>query len=210
MSLYNPNVPTGTVPLNVDYQNIRNNFTGLNNNYIIDHVPFDNVDATITGYHKVVHMVPSVGAPASVAGIGELYCRTINDGINNDEELFYQTGSGRIIQLTRNFVPVTTANNGRTFIAGGVIIQWGFVNGTHGGNSVFNGGDSGTVTFAQAFSSACFGVQINPVYGTAPGVPSGTATVSYDLNTLSTTKFDWTFISSSAAYKRFFWMAIGI
>ena len=104
--------------------------------------------------------------------------------------------------MTRNFTPApaypSTVSNGYTMLPGGFVLQWGIVNGS-GTNNVFTNKDNGTVTFSisnKAFPNACFGVWINLLYNTAVGKPRAPTTVgnvSYDLNTLSKTRPDWTF-----------------
>lgn len=199
MSLYNPNVPTGLIALNQDYQNIRNNFTQLNTTYGTDHIPYDNTTSQ-NGYHKVVHMVPNVGNPAAVAGIGELYCRTVNDGINNDQELFYQTGAGRVILLTRNFVPTVTAN-GATFLPGGLILNYGRI-------AISANPTLTTVTFTQAYSSAA-----NVFSITLTRITDATSTTANEVrvseNSVTATNFKIS-SSSSSSSNEVYWMAIGI
>jgi hypothetical protein len=191
MSLYNPNVPTGTIALNQDYNNIRNNFNQLNITYTKDHIPFDNTTSQ-NGYHKVVHMVPSVGTPAAVAGIGELYCRTVS----GQEQLFFQTGPGLVIQMTNGFVPVL-ANNGYTFLPGGIIFQWGY-------ETAPAGAGPHTLTFPISFPSKFYNIQCtmranststNVIYPIT--IPQVVATPSI------------TYTNTSSSIREFYWTAIG-
>lgn len=210
MTMYQPGIPTGTVPLNEDYLNLQNNFQQLDTTYGIDHVKYSVVNNN--GFHTVVHMVHNSGTPAPVSGSGEIYTRKINDGFLNDSSLFFQTATGIAIQLTRNFAP-SAAQNGYTFLPGGFILQWGIVNGTHGAApKTFNNGDTGTVTFAtsnKAFPNHCYGIITSTEYFTSIPTSTSGSTVSYDQNTLSITKFDWAFNSNSGNITRFFWVAIG-
>jgi hypothetical protein len=137
---YQPGIPTGTVPLNQDYLNLQGNFSSLDAQWKVDHVPLTNTGgvppAGDNGYHTFVHLVPfsttttnptknqPVVAPAATAGYGQLFGAEINDGINTDQALYYLSGGNRLTQLTRNVQPVT-APNGYTFLPGGLLFQWG-------------------------------------------------------------------------------------
>jgi hypothetical protein len=193
MTIYQPGIPTGTVPFNLDYQNIQNNFQQLDTSFGQDHIPFS--QALNNGYHKAVRLVPQA-APAQVVGIGQLFDTSVNDGYNTDTELFFKTGGDLLIQLTRNFVPAPN-QNGYTFIPGGLILQWGIVN---------NPSSSGTVTFATsniAFASNLFGVWFN-------FSRNASSTDSFWIDSTKTfdkTKFSWKASTSSANF--LYWIAIG-
>ncbi len=144
MPQYQPNIPTGTVDLNIDYQNLQGNFQVLQSTYGIDHIPFANSTPAVTGYHKDIHFNPVsttatnppnnyvaedqypavAGLPPVVAGIGQLFSSQVNDTINLDTGLYWLSGNGNKVALTRNFVP-SHAASGSTFLPGGLILQWG-------------------------------------------------------------------------------------
>lgn len=212
MSTFNPLVPTGLVNLDEDYKNLQLNFAQTNTSFGIDHKPLTDSSSN-NGYHTVVHLVPfstttsnppnnqPIVSPSTVAGIGELFDAEINDGVNTDEALFFKTGGGRLIQLTRNFVPVSS-NNGYTFLPGGLILQWGQINSV---NSSFT-----TLTFSTAniaFPTSCFNIWTQP-YGSGT-VAGGSATVDIRKSTISNTSFQWAFVTNSSQYTGFFWAAIG-
>src|ERR1700721_1762511 len=160
MSTYQPNIPTGTVDLDIDYTNIQGNFNQLNVQFGVDHIPLNNTTGTfpsgLNGIHTNIHfnpfstttstgtnnypVTPSGGVfapgqtvlPSPTGGFGQLLSCQVNDGINTDEALYFLTGGGRPMQLTRNFQPAVGTNmdfpeNGYTFLPGGFIIQWGTV-----------------------------------------------------------------------------------
>ena len=227
MPTYQPNVPSGTVPFNQDYLNLQGNFQQLNIAYGVDHVPFSDTSgippAGITGMHTSIHLVPvstvatnpptnqPINGYTAVSGYGQIFDAQIYDGINTDEALFYLSGGNRLMQMTRNFVPVAL-KNGYIFLPGGLILQWGIVNGTHGSDNHFNGGDHDTVTFSTAninFPANIFSVWTQPNY-TAGNAPqsSNAATVSVQSN-FTTTEFMWTILSSSGSYTSFLWFALG-
>jgi len=211
MTMYQPNIPTGLVPLNEDYQNLQNNFTQINTTYNTDHVPL--TEASQNGYHTVVHLAKQVAGTVGISNTFSLYEEQTNDGYATRQQLFAISGTGTPYALTRNFTP-SLGTNGITFLPGGLVIQWGFVNGTHSANNHFNQGDVGTVTFSAvntAFPNNCYGVWFSLQYSTAAGgvIPDGTASVQYDTNTLSKLKFDWSFSTGSSKFTNFMWVAIG-
>lgn len=216
MPTYQPLIPTGTVPLNQDYQNLQGNFQVADSVYGVDHYAFSNVASNI-GYHKVVHMVaistvasnppnnfpivPPAGAPLA----GELFTTQSNIGLASDEILWYQSGGGKLAQMTVNLNPVAKTN-GNTFIPGGMILQWGQVTSTA---STFQ-----TLTFSTAsgtdniaFPNNCFAVFTQP-YGSGT-VPGDTATVEIRKSSLSNLSFQWAYVTNSGQYTGFFWWALG-
>lgn len=206
MPTYQPNIPTGSVPLDQDYLNLQGNFQQLNIAYGVDHVPYTDTSGIppggITGMHKEVHLVP-MAAPAAISGYGQLFCTTVNDSITTDQELFYLTGGGLLIQLTRNFQPVVSSN-GYTFLAGGLMMQWGVVN---------SPGGSGQVLFATSninFSTSLFSVQLtlkrkNAGIGTPP---SGIAIIDTNAGkTFDKTQFNY--LISTTGSDALLWVALG-
>lgn len=194
MSNYQPNIPTGTVNLDEDYINLRNNFQELNTIFGKDHYPF-NDQTSANGYHKAVHMVQQV-APGAISNTGALYCTTVNDKIDNDEILYYKTGLNKVIQLTMNFEPLA-ADVGRTFLPGGLILQWGFDN--------FKKQVLEPVTFVElggiSFPNNCFNVQAT--------MKEGSSTNANVLNISALTNTGFSYYNTSASIRAFFWLAIG-
>lgn len=214
---YQPGIPTGSIPLNVDYQNLQTNFQQLDTQFGIDHVPFSTTTPAIEGYHQSIHLNPvsttatnppnnqPVDPPADTAGFGQLFSSEIDDGVNTDTALYFLTGStpGKLIQLTRNFKPIL-GDNGCTFLPGGLILQWGQITSTA---SSFQ-----TLTFSAnanniAFPNNCYAVYTQP-YGSG-SVPGSQATVDIRKSTLSNLSFEWVFVTNSGSYTGFFWAAIG-
>lgn len=207
---YQPGIPTGTVDLDEDYLNLQENFTALNTIFGVNHTTLDLATAQV-GYHTNVQQIPLSVDPSAVPGISQSYPKVTNDGISTDTQMFLETGNGLVTPMTRNFQPVL-ATNGYTFMPGGLILQWGLVNGTHGGDNHFNGGDTGTVTFSTAniaFPNNCFSVWSQPMYtnGNVPG--SGSAATVGINSSFTNIAFRWFFGSPSNVYTRFFWFAIG-
>lgn len=228
MPTYQPNIPTGTVDLNIDYMALQGNFQTLNTTYGIDHVPFANSTPAVNGYHGDIHFNPfstvatSVtpnnyisdnqypaqgtvppGAPPTVAGIGQLFSAQVNDSIGAaDTGLYWLSGNGLKVAMTRNFVP-SHAANGYTYLPGGIILQWGVkaVTSTHWPTS------DQTLTFTSvgnlAFPNACLAV-----FTTFRGNSGSQGDIG--INAINPINFHWQFGGdSSASYNGFYWAAIG-
>lgn len=210
MTMYQPTIPTGNTNLNIDYQNIQNNFRQLDTTYGVDHVAYSLLQNN--GYHRTVHLVPVSTAsppfnnngptnnppnvPAPTPGFGQVLSAQINDGYGTpDEALYFLTGGNKLLQLTSNLVP-SLGISGYTFLPGGVIIQWG-------SNNVTGPGDSGTVTFSPSFQSAAYIVVLGLQHITAPNSASS---VSY--KGLTKLKFDWVY-QGSTNISSFTWLCIG-
>jgi hypothetical protein len=212
---YQPGIPTGTVNLDIDYQNLQTNFTQLNNIFGVDHTPFNL--ALNSGYHGSIHFVPQSTTttnppnnypptpPAAVAGVGQLFSATSNDGYASSQLLYFMTGAGNLRQLTSNFTP-SANTNGFTFIPGGLTIQWGFqVLGS--GSSV-----SGSLLFATAnrnFANNCYNVQTTLVSKTAGGTSSSNNSLFIRTTTVSNLGFSYRYNGESSDFSGFYWMAIG-
>lgn len=170
----------------------------------VDHIGF-NLNGS--GIHKQVTL-QNEAAPGLGDGAGVLYANLQN----GQSWPFWQNALGSVQML--GGVPIS-ATNGYTFLPGStkpIIVQWGYIVGTHGGDNHFSNGDTGTVTFAAAniaFPTNLFGVWANPLFSTTNGSPSSQATIAIDEDTFSKTKFGWRFVSSSSQYLEFFWVAIG-
>lgn len=221
MSSYQPGIPTGLVNLDTDYLNIQKNFQQLDTTFNVDHVTFSNQTAQ-NGYHKSIHFNPvsttatnppnnqplsHVSVPPSLppltANYGQLFSAQVNDGINTDTALYFLTGADRLIQLTRNFAPVA-ANNGYTMLPGGLIMQWGIINGLVASTPT-------PVLFATAninFPTSCFNVQLS--YISKAGGTGNVQTLSVTTATVSKFGFSYNSTQSTSAYVGFYWMAIGI
>jgi hypothetical protein len=206
-------VPTGTVPLDQDYLNLQGNNQQLDVAYGYDHVPFSDTSGLpppgISGKHKVIHFNPDstvasnppknypIVPPAAVVSAGELFTTESNDEIATDQTLWYQSAGGLLMQLTRNFAPVA-ASTGRTFLPGGLILQWGVITAV---SQTLTGS-----TFAGlggiAFPAAAYNMQTSIREAASSG-----ANV-LNISSLTATGFDY--FNTSSSVRSFFWFAIGI
>jgi len=223
---YQPGIPTGTVNLDVDYKALKDNFTALDTVFNVDHVTFSNTTAQ-KGYHKDIHFNPfstvatsptpnnyitanqypaqgtiPPGAPPTVAGIGQLFSAQVNDSISADTGLYWLSGNGLKVAMTRNFVP-SHANNGYTYLPGGIILQWGRKIGLSGAWPIVDQTLTFTAETNIAFPNACLAV-----FTTFLGNSGSTGDIG--INSVAPTNFHWQFGgSASASYSGFFWAAIG-
>lgn len=193
-----PNLPSA------DVGNMQQNTDSIFNIWNVDHETFN---SGIAGRHKQTSLI-NQSAPGVPGGIGGVLFAN-NPSAGQSWPFWQNAAAGSPFQLLG-------ANNLSTngyILLGGLIIQWGVVNGTHGANNVFNNGDTGTVTFSSAniaFPNNCFGVQITGIYNSnTAGIPNGAGGANYDQFTLSQTSFTWSFFSNSTKYTQFFWIAIG-
>jgi hypothetical protein len=223
--MFQPGIPTGLVNLDVDYQNLQNNFQQLDTTFGIDHTTFSNQTAQ-NGFHTEIHMIPfsttttnapnnqPVVQPTATAGVGQVWSAQINDGINVDEALYFLTGSNRNIQLTRNFVP-TNSGNGSTMLPGGLILNWGFHNAaggnfSNGATSDASAGES-VLTLSQSFPNNMYIFGGSLTY-TQTNRPSGPGTLSArqsQLNSGPITTVNWQVNTDTNNYIGFIWYALG-
>ena len=73
MPVYQPLIPSGTVDLDVDYQNIQDNFNQANIVYGIDHYPFDNNTGNEGFHNQVTLPFLDPPTPTTIAGQGKIY-----------------------------------------------------------------------------------------------------------------------------------------
>ena len=200
MTMYQPNIPTGSVPLNEDYKNLQDNFTQINTTYNTDHVPL--TTASQNGYHTVIHLVKQSSDPAGITNTFSLYEKSTSDGFATKQQLFAISGTSPPYPLTRNFVPsVTSGGKGATFLPGGFVLEWGSVAGP------FASSASGSENFSLAFPNNVFSVTLQLVGKTPATGSSDNSLFLLDNYTLSL--FNWKYNGGSNDFTSFFWMAIG-
>jgi hypothetical protein len=243
MATYQPGIPTGSVPLDQDYLNLQGNFQQLDTAFGYDHTPFSDTSGIFPpgkyGMHKAIHMLPvstvatnppnnqPINGYSATSIAHQIFSAQINDGINTDTALFSLTANGLLQQLTRNLLP-KALQNGYTFLPGGLILQWGVIQGTHGSGKVFQGGDTSGVGSVPAFTytgagninfpSAVYAVWTTLFYSSSPSLASGTSGTVSILNSNGTptagltfplTGFIWQYTGNSNSYTYFMWFALG-
>jgi len=198
MSSYQPNIPTGLVNLDVDYQNIQNNFSQLNTSFGINHFPFDN-NTPNNGKHTFVEMKDSGAIPAPLTGSeGTLYTKTAAAVT----DLYYTPdNSTNEYQMTRTISAsfgTFSSSTGWTYLPGGLLLQWGKVAGSSA-NTI-------PVVFPVAFTNPAYSVQVIPERAaSSPGDSTLTVIVTGSITTNGFTIGN----VGSHTMVGWYWMAIG-
>lgn len=125
MPLYQPLIPTGTVNLDVDYQNLQGNFEQANIVYGTDHYPLDNAVVGQQGFHKKVTM-PVITDPVTTAAQGIAYTKD-SATLPGRTDLYYayQTDVGTAMSGT--FFPLNICKAfGKATAAGNLIANTSF------------------------------------------------------------------------------------
>jgi hypothetical protein len=187
---YQPNIPTGSVPLNQDYLNIKGNFQQLDTVYTIDHVPYTDTSSEL-GYHTAIHLVPQ-SPPGSVAGFGQIFSETVGGG---DQDLFWISGNGNIARLTgANF-----SSTGFAYM-GGLLMNWGT-------SPISANPALTTISFTQPYTNASKVFSI-----IANRITSDNGTTGQEIRIVAgqvtATNFKISSSSSSSA-NSIYWMAVG-
>ena len=183
---------------------IRDNLDGTFQVFSVDHQDQNEVGA---GSHTKVSLKNTTGTttptlPPNIFGGGyeTLYSQPAGaPPLGSLGEIFYSRGGGAGIQLTGPGTP-TKATNGYTFLAGGIMLQWGQSN-------VNASGATTTINFSPTFSTACLNVQITCIQSTATSRPS--ANNVYLTSAAPTTSQFVVSNSSSGTVTKIFWVAIG-
>ncbi len=198
---FNPNIPLPTDLLSVSQGDLKANNIALDASFGINHVPFST--ATNNGKHNFVEMPVRTLIPAPLAvGEGTIYTKTVTSA-----ELFYTNGiSANEYRLTRvipasfsqfgtsTALPSLNGNGGWTFIAGGLLLQYGS----------FNPNTGTTVQFPIAFTGIPFSVQLT-------GSASNNSTFRAGVSTGTLTNAQFVFEGTvNAAWTPIYFIAIGI
>lgn len=201
---YTRDVPDPPHNPSQDVGDMQANTNAIDDFLAIDHVPFGE---NPSGMHAKVRMPSQSSDPTTI--LGQLALYNILSGTGSELNLIRDGVAGTKIKLTTSRIGnVTSATTGINFLPGDVIIQWGFVDGTHGGDLHFNDGDTNTVNFPFAgYTSPAFFVLTQAAF-TNLNPPSGTYSIAINRN-LAGTGFVWKFITNSSAYTRFYWFVIG-
>jgi hypothetical protein len=200
---FNASIPQATDRLAKSQQDLLQNNQQLDTSFGINHFAFSDPTA-FNGMHKQVDLAN--GADATVPPFTDtLYTKIAGIGPASTGELFYRRFGGAPIQMTGPFEP-SLGNKGYTFLPGGMLLQWGFINST---SSSFT-----QLLFAtnnRNFQTKCIFISTQPYSLTDvdDSVPASQATVTIQDTSVSTTGFKWAFVTSSNKYTGFYWQAIG-
>lgn len=194
---YNRNIPFSTNSPAADQPNM---LTNTNSTYSLIDVDHNSFEVNDGGYHKVIHFATQGGDPGAVAGIGQLYTKTLTIG-NTDQCLFFESGGGRITQLTGILGgagnQTKAAVNGYTPLIGGIILQWGEITADASGIT-----DVFFVTSNINFPTTCFTVMAGLRQGSV-----STSIVVPGITSINTTKFR--LVTTPTRTDKYVWYAIG-
>lgn len=147
---------------------VRGNFTNYFNTISTNHVA---PGTSGQGKHTFAEFVEQAQAPATSIDESAIYSRLAN----GQSQLFCQKENQAAnqpdVQLTRFDKGIVSGTNGYTFIAGGILIQWG--------QAAFVGNQQTlAVSFPTAFASdpSCYNVQVTMIgFGNSGAAQSNTA-----------------------------------
>ncbi len=199
---YNLNIPFATNNPSDDQPKMQTNTNSTDSLIGVDHVSFNQ---NTGGYHTVIHQQSAPGNidPVKIALTGQTYVKRITNGGNTDEALFFESGNGRITQLTSFASPSTTvkaANNGYLFLPGGILIQWGQVAATTG-NPIVTFLTAGNINFPNNI----FNIQLTRKRSsTSPG-----SAFSYWVRNSTITTSSFQIVNNDGLSWEYFWYAIG-
>jgi hypothetical protein len=148
---FTPNIPNTGQSLGQTKVAIQNNFTNYNTVMSVDHVaPND----TGQGKHKHSTYVAQSSDPVNLSGEISTYSKAIS-GVT--EQFVIRDAVTTAIQMTRGTPSLGTS--GRTFLPGGLLLQWGQ-------------GSSGTTinfTFSTPFNNPPYSLQVTPLANSTSG-----------------------------------------
>lgn len=189
---YDPNIPQPTDDLSDSQVSLLANFQQLDTSFGINHYAYSDASSS-NGKHKkvdfpaVTTIVAPVGAasviwPKDVTGVSSpFFSNSVGDSV------LWRGGS------TNGLVVETISTNGRLNLPDGFRMKWGQGN--------FSGtGTTGTVTYAQQFTSTTFSVIVTPFGGSGAIVR---------ITAQSATAFTVTRSGDSTNNLLFNWIAIG-
>lgn len=186
---YTPNIPVIGQSLGASRPGINSNFQYINTWAQTNHY-FNVANA---GRHNYVELPNRVIPPAGSRIANEVTLYGKSDGTRSQLWMVRDT-SGTEIQVTSGGTPVNNFN-GYTFLPGGIMIQWGFINS--------GSGTSGTTNFNTNFKTSQYNLQLLLARNASGGDEIWQNTGSTNDNT----KFSWKTTTSSYAY--IYWFAIG-
>lgn len=165
---YNLNIPFATHNPSVDQPGMEQNNNSIATFVAIDHVGFNTAGggehAQVSFYGNNIPALPTTTVSGNNQGI--LFTNTVNAGTVN--QLFYYAGTAA--QSSNQYT--AAANQGSTFLLGGMIAKWGIAN---------TNNPAVTTTFLNAFPNACFIVLLTNLNASYTG--------QFAVTSISTTNF---------------------
>lgn len=154
---YNPSIPLSTDLISASQQPIEDNFTELNNQFLIDHTAFNVGGVNGDGHHKQVTFNVDIADPPAAGTVSVIYPKLVG-GVQSPYFInavgataLWRGGanSGLITQTTGG-----NTSNGSMEFPNGVGFKWGTFAVPIGPTAV---------VFPVAFPTACFSVTVSPV-----------------------------------------------
>ena len=189
---FNPAIPGPTDLISASQSQIQTNFSQSNTAFGIDHTAFDVL--TNQGKHKKSTYVEQAVDPVTAANELALYSKDLA-GVST--LYMRKESSGTVIQMSG--VDPTLATQGKTFLPGGLIIQWVTY-------TINNGSSTATVSFAAAFPTAVYSLTITCSAFNGGNVP-GDLLVNY--TGLGLSQFTGQRINAPATGANYSYIAIG-
>ena len=144
---FNPNIPQSSNIPSQSQAQFLTNFGQLNTIFDVDHVTYNNATSANRGKHDQSTYIDSSGDPTTSSNECAVYSKALS-GVST--LYFRKESNGTAIQMT-GVDPVVNANDGYTFLPGGLILKWGTI--AAAVNNVVQG-------FPVAFPTACLNVQV--------------------------------------------------
>jgi len=140
---YTRDIPFATHNPSTDQPKMQVNNNSIDDIIEVDHYSFNDQNL-LSGYHKIVDLVPQVAVPALPAGVGAMLLSSTNGNL-----VFANAQIPAGTFLTNSNAPPVAAIKGSTFLPGGMILQWGQGNAVGG---IFND----TLTYGLSTVYAAF------------------------------------------------------
>ena len=195
---YTRDIPFPTNSPAQDQPNMLINTNKIDELIAVDHVSFGIANG---GYHEVIHFDTQGVDPPAVAGIGELYTKSVTFNAVTNAALFYQNGAGVVTQLTSPS-GTSAATTGYAFLPGGILMQWGSTALTAAVPPAIS---TTTISFPVAFPTAVFMVTGSPRTGNDTRVPG----MTYAVSTRTLNDFNAIVYMANGQINTFEWIAIG-
>lgn len=147
---FTPNIPQTGQTLGQTRAAVNNNFANYFNTIAVNHIAPNNAGA---GKHNLSEYVVQAQSPATAASEVATYSRSISGTPELCLQKQNQLAAAADVQMSRLDTGVLAAQNGYSFLPGGVIIQWG---------QYATGGDGNAINYPIPFTAAVFSVVLTP------------------------------------------------
>lgn len=193
---YFPTIPAATDLISNSQPQIQNNFTSIMSLIDVNHGDFA---TNVAGQHKYVQMPQQGSPPATLAGEVGLY----NFPGVGGNQMWVRKSDTTSIPMTQ----ASLALPGYTFLASGIILQWGI---NTGSSVALN-----SVTYPFTFPNRTLAIQVTPAVSSATDPDSAMTVIAAGGMAPTTTGFNLMInrrTSSSGQPQpssQFYWLAIG-